>query len=122
MGDLYILRPDDGTTVEAGHTISITREVKVIDVRGIRGYIKVQNANGQYANLDLNDWNWEIVTPDEWPAVPGDVWRAKGVRYAAMERNKVVILEPMNSEMAYTVYPQDHQKFLADHPVLVSRG
>ena len=120
MGDLYILRPDNGLVVEAGHTVSITKRITV-DAVMPSGRIKVRE-NGIFMSYDLNNWDWEIVTPREWPPRPGDVWKAKGIKYAAIVRNSVTALEPMNSETAPTIYPQMHERFLTDHPVLVLRG
>lgn len=122
MGGLYILRPDNGLVVEVGHTISITKQIRIEQVT-YTGRVKVRNSDsGLYTTYDLNNWDWEIVTPCEWPVQSGDVWKAKGIKYAAIIRNSVIALEPMNSETAPTIYPEMYDRFLADYPVLILRG
>lgn len=122
MGTVVILRPDYAEDLKPGHNILISKRVRITGT-GPGSFVRGAGKGKQHdITYNLNEWDWEITTPAEWPPVPGDVWESKGIRYAAIQRGDRVVLQPMTSEMAVPVYPEDSERFLSDHPVIVLRS
>jgi hypothetical protein len=66
-------------------------------VREGKTWIHVQDAFGNVHELH-EDKVWEVVPPEHWPPVPGDVWKHLDVSFLAETRQGRVWLIPSNDE------------------------
>jgi len=123
MANLHLVRQDDGEIVRVGHTVEISKVIEITDILSTNSYKGSAFVKGDDGKRYLvgTEWDFKFATPKTWPPRPGDVWKTNDVKYAAIARGDIIVLEPMTTNDRNVVLPSDFGSFLAQNPILVYR-